>query len=247
MVIYFGLLHFRVLEKSEPMKSQGVIQVFLFNHEDESVSQNPPSGKEEALNKKPFKTEMKTPVSKKAKEKQKEPEAPKNEAKESFEEPFPQKEGNAEPLDQKIIETDLAIPVEYPNRFQVLKQPAHFHLSEEVWKSEGGVGNEKNRDWKKDYLIKYKEQIVRRIMETKKYPPLARKKRIEGRVSLDFTIGAEGDVDRIKIFQSSHQKILDEEAIDTIRRSSPLPPIPEVLGLTTVKVRIPLSFNLTDE
>ena len=77
----------------------------------------------------------------------------------------------------------------------------------------------------RDYLLFIKKKIER----NKRYPSYAKLEEIEGRVGVSFTLFKNGNVDKIEIKESSGKEILDKSAISTIKRSSPFPPVPEIL------------------
>jgi protein TonB len=59
-----------------------------------------------------------------------------------------------------------------------------------------------------------------------------------------FTVHKDGSVSSAALVQSSGHAVLDDEAIALLARSSPLPPIPEGTGLTSLNIAVPLKFSL---
>jgi TonB family protein len=57
------------------------------------------------------------------------------------------------------------------------------------------------------------------------YPPLARKRKLEGTVLVHFRINGNGTPLDVRVIKSSNYAILDEEAIRTVIRAAPLPSI----------------------
>ena len=53
-----------------------------------------------------------------------------------------------------------------------------------------------------------------------KYPPRARRLNQQGHVRLRFIVNADGSAQSVSIFQSSGHKLLDNEAINSIKRAS---------------------------
>jgi protein TonB len=51
-----------------------------------------------------------------------------------------------------------------------------------------------------------------------RFPSEARRRRIEGRVVLRLAVSAMGEVSRVEVVESAGYAILDEAAIDTVRR-----------------------------
>lgn len=81
-------------------------------------------------------------------------------------------------------------------------------------------------------------KIIRDSIERAKvYPPLARKKGIEGKVILRFRVSNNGEIDEVRVVKGSGFEILDRMSIETIKRSAPLP---YVSGW----IEIPLIFRL---
>jgi len=101
---------------------------------------------------------------------------------------------------------------------------------------QGGVGDSEvsggvvSRD---ALLLQIREAIQRELT----YPPLARRRRLEGTVVAGFLIDGGGEPHDIKIVESSGYSILDKEVIAIIRRASPYPHIDE-------RVEVPVSFKL---
>jgi protein TonB len=75
------------------------------------------------------------------------------------------------------------------------------------------------------------------IERAKSYPPLARKRGIEGTVTAEFTISAKGYPENIRIVRSSGHEILDSAAKKTLLRASPFP---GVKG----RLEVPITFRL---
>jgi protein TonB len=75
------------------------------------------------------------------------------------------------------------------------------------------------------------------IEKAKVYPPLARKRGIEGKTVIRFRIRPNGEVDEVKIVKGSGFEILDRISVETIRKSAPLPYVRDW-------IEIPLIFRL---
>ncbi|MEW6419511.1 MAG: energy transducer TonB [Nitrospirota bacterium] len=99
----------------------------------------------------------------------------------------------------------------------------------ESTKRKAGKGNTSN-----PYAI-----IRAAIEKARTYPFLARKKRIEGIVIIDFTINSKGYPQDIKIEKSSGSEILDSAAIKIIMKAAPFPAVDG-------EIVVPISFKLTD-
>lgn len=72
------------------------------------------------------------------------------------------------------------------------------------------------------------------------YPPLARRRRLEGTVLAAFFINDKGMPERIRVLESSGYGILDREVVSIIKRASPYPPLGE-------NIEVPISFRLIEK
>ena len=82
-------------------------------------------------------------------------------------------------------------------------------------------------------------QLRSRIERAIVYPPLARKRRMEGAVTVSFTVSEGGIPADLRLLRDSGYRLLDEEALNTVKRASPLPAIRGT-------VEIPIRFRLSD-
>jgi protein TonB len=82
--------------------------------------------------------------------------------------------------------------------------------------------------------------ILAQIERNKYYPIMARKRGIEGTTKVTFKIKKDGSVAVVKITKPSGAKILDDAAVDTIRKASPFPYVPN-------PITVPITFNLRDQ
>lgn len=89
------------------------------------------------------------------------------------------------------------------------------------------------------YLREHFMYIKDRILERIVYPNLARRMGWHGHVLTSFVIHLDGTVSDIKILSSSGFKVLDENAVTTIKDVSPFPRPP-----ITAKIIIPISYRL---
>ncbi len=78
----------------------------------------------------------------------------------------------------------------------------------------------------------------------KHYPVRARAMRQEGVVQLQFTLNRGGDVQSHRLMRSSGHALLDKAALQALADASPLPAIPDALGVTELTVTVPFGFRL---
>ena len=87
-------------------------------------------------------------------------------------------------------------------------------------------------------------KIWQRVAKAKYYPRMARKRGFEGKPIVAFTLGKKGDLVDLKIIKASNYDLLNEAALETIRRGIPYPPIPEPLGKNSISFNLPISYVL---
>jgi protein TonB len=113
----------------------------------------------------------------------------------------------------------------------------------QVGSGRGGIGGGSGQG-NPNAMAAYKTQIKRRLERHKKYPPAARREKLQGTVSVRFTIARDGRVISSQIVKSSGHPILDDEASGLIRRVDPFPAFPKELSENTISLTAPIQFNL---
>lgn len=93
----------------------------------------------------------------------------------------------------------------------------------------------------------YLQVVVARINSVKRYPRFARLRGIEGRVTLEFVLLGDGRLEKFMITGSSGYAVLDEEAVATLRRAAPFPPVPEKTVDDRIKMTITIVFELKND
>jgi len=96
-------------------------------------------------------------------------------------------------------------------------------------------------------MLRYQDMVKQRIEEVRRYPSWAKRRGIEGEVCIKFAILSKGLTQDIRIIHSSGSKVLDEEAVDTIRRASPFPPVPEEIDSSLIWMEVSIVFTLKYE
>ena len=81
------------------------------------------------------------------------------------------------------------------------------------------ITNGKIDNISREYLQKNHKLIRSIIQRNLKYPKMAIRRSMEGRVSVSFTLKKNGDIDNLKILKYSQYYILNKCALDTIRKS----------------------------
>lgn len=89
----------------------------------------------------------------------------------------------------------------------------------------------------------YLGRFRQRIQEALYYPPTARRRGLGGTVQLEIDLLPTGKVASVVIRSSSSHEVLDEAALDTVRRLSP-DPFPPGLPSRPLRIRLPIVFEL---
>jgi protein TonB len=89
----------------------------------------------------------------------------------------------------------------------------------------------------------YLQQFRQRVQENLVYPLAARRQGLGGTVELHVWLEATGRVRDVQVARSSSHRVLDDAAVEAIRRLGPVP-FPESLPRRPLLVRIPLVYEL---
>ncbi len=85
--------------------------------------------------------------------------------------------------------------------------------------------------------ISYFASIKRKIELVWQYPYEAAAAGIQGELTLDFVIARSGAVNSVDLVRSSGSKILDDEAIRSVRKAAPFDPIPAEYKIPSLQIR----------
>lgn len=99
-------------------------------------------------------------------------------------------------------------------------------------------------DSDQEAMLRYQDMVKQSIESCRRYPMGAMRREVEGTVDLKFVILNNGESKDIKIIHSSGYKILDKEALDTIRRANPFLPLPEQIPHDVVTIYVSIVFSL---
>ena len=96
----------------------------------------------------------------------------------------------------------------------------------------------------KEAMLRYQDIIKQKIESCRRYPSWAKKQGLEGTVYLAFVVLSSGAAKDIKIVQSSGFSILDKEAVSTVKRANPFPPIPGEMRASSLSMEVSVVFTL---
>jgi protein TonB len=75
----------------------------------------------------------------------------------------------------------------------------------------------------------WKKSFVAHINRYRRYPAQAEARKMTGRVTVEFMLDRRGQVLSSGVLHSSGSAVLDEEALDLLRRAAPLPTPPQAI------------------
>ncbi|MEY3374931.1 MAG: hypothetical protein RLZZ497_264 [Pseudomonadota bacterium] len=155
---------------------------------------------------------------------------------EKIETPEPVKK--VEPIQKKItpIIDKNAISVAQPTPKEVAPAPPAETVSK--------IPNIVPQEQLTQHLESYSSLLANAIAKYKQYPKIAQMRGWQGTVIADLEIDSKGTVISIKIKKSSTYEVLDNEALEMIRKASPFPAPPESLRGKNFNVLVPISFKL---
>lgn len=101
-------------------------------------------------------------------------------------------------------------------------------------------------DMQDDGLAPFRNAVLKQIQRHRLYPKRARDRGIEGMVYVQFTIDGGGRVHKVEILPPADaHPLLTEAAMETIRKASPLPAVPDFLrGQHRIVIVLGMRFEL---
>lgn len=89
----------------------------------------------------------------------------------------------------------------------------------------------------------YPGKVYSKLRRSLRYPSQARRQGVRGEVHVRFTVSSSGGVGSVRVARSSGSSILDQAALDTVRRAAPFPAIPAGAGRSSWSFTVPLQFR----
>ncbi len=118
----------------------------------------------------------------------------------------------------KIGKSDESLAVNEESFLVKAEENTGLAITSTLGNESGGGGAAGAKYLKSNYAY-----IRDRILRNVSYPDRARKMGWQGKVALSFIITSSGYVRDFKVIQSSGFKILDNDAIETVKRTAPFP------------------------
>lgn len=92
-----------------------------------------------------------------------------------------------------------------------------------------------------DKAAEFQRQLFLHIAQFEHYPEIAKAQNLRGTAQVLFSMDRKGRLLAVELKISSGSSLLDREAVDTVRRSAPLPPIPADLP-PELTILLPVEF-----
>jgi len=90
----------------------------------------------------------------------------------------------------------------------------------------------------------FSRKVRQKIAKARFYPRFARRRGWEGNPVVAFTLNREGGLLDLSLKSTSGHKILDQAALDSVKKGAPYPRIPEPLNMDSYSFILPINFVL---
>jgi TonB family protein len=87
-------------------------------------------------------------------------------------------------------------------------------------------------------------KVRQRIANAKHYPRIAKRRGMEGRPIIAFTLDRQGSLTKTNLERTSGYQLLDQAALEAVHQAAPYPEIPAELKTETYQFKLPISFKL---
>jgi len=81
------------------------------------------------------------------------------------------------------------------------------------------------------------------INNNKKYPKMAKRRRLEGVTTVSFTLNKDGSIDDVFLCDSCGHRILDKASVKLINSIKTYESIPDTVSLTALNLTIPIKYS----
>lgn len=90
----------------------------------------------------------------------------------------------------------------------------------------------------------YLRELMAWLARHRLYPAEAKKHELEGVVQVRFAIDRDGRLLSAEVHRSAGAELLDQAALDVLRRADPMPKFPKALERNRLSVTLPIDFSL---
>ncbi|AUX77255.1 energy transducer TonB [Sinorhizobium fredii] len=89
----------------------------------------------------------------------------------------------------------------------------------------------------------YKGKVQRKLNRAMRYPAEAKRQGLRGVAQVRFTVTSSGGLAGVSLARSTGSPILDQAALDTVRRAAPFPAIPAAARRDSWQFTVPVEFK----
>ena len=179
--------------------------------------------------------------------------------------PSPEKEKSPEPPKPEVKKEPLPVPEKTPTTVPLSKPPVSVKPKEEqeteanpkpeanptrvITKAADAPQETKTVNAPSPEKVSaatndYSSLLAAAIAKYKQYPKIAQMRGWQGLIIIELQLNPQGGVIYSQIKKSSGYDVLDQEALEMIKRASPFPQPPEALRSKNFTVLVPISFKL---
>ena len=90
----------------------------------------------------------------------------------------------------------------------------------------------------------YTRGIQRKIAARKEYPNKAKRDKMEGQVTVQFTVLKSGQIKNLVLVSKTPYITLNKAALNAVKRAAPLPGLPDEIGQDFLELELPFKFEL---
>lgn len=90
----------------------------------------------------------------------------------------------------------------------------------------------------------YSSLLAREFSKYRQYPRIAQMRGWQGTVRVQLELDANGNITQSAIKESSGYEVLDKQALEMVRKATPLPQPPDILRNRAFSILVPVTFKL---
>lgn len=91
--------------------------------------------------------------------------------------------------------------------------------------------------------VSYFNRIKQAIEINWEYPELAKRYGLQGKLLVEFTVSADGQLEAVRVVRSSGSQLLDDEALRAIRAAAPFPRVPPWLKGSSLPISAAMEYS----
>jgi protein TonB len=92
-------------------------------------------------------------------------------------------------------------------------------------------------------FMNYFNRIKQAINQNWEYPELAKRYGLQGTLLLEFAVGANGQLEQLRLVRSSGSQLLDDEALRAIKAAAPFAPIPSWIKSNPLPISATMEYH----